>query len=688
MNSTHDVHLIYSNAERAAIKSIDEGLRARGLVPWFFEKDRSPDWLAAEEASIKGETPACAVFLGPGGWGQNYHLRFARLAYDNKRPIIPVLLAGWRREDQAAIPEIFTRRWVEFADSNDETALNNLAQRIVDAAYENPAGNAPATKAADKAGGRRLMVYVPARSQTVDSWSSLRTRLSKEPSLKDCAWYGHSYSGGIWSRESIEDLASTLEAAIAAAVSDADQENPAAPVRHITLMGHSFGGVLVRAAYLMAAGQYASAQQRSWWTLVDRIALFAAPNRGIEERRFAWKDKAALWWHGRAGQLTRDQLVGSPAITNLRIRWIRFFAQLDPAQRPVVVQFLGKGDEWVDRKDSLDIEQFPDAWQTDVPGATHLDVHHVSETGPDPRYTILRDGILHAQRGGEIRGQPERHRNPIVILLHGIRANNETWADQAHRAIEHRAPNALAPAPTYGYFPLLHFAIPWLRARKIRALQDQYSELLARHPRARFSFIGHSNATYMLGQSLKAVPGMCFDRVVLAASVLAPGYEWRERFSQRQVREVSNHRANNDMAVALGCNLLRSFGMTDVGTSGFGGFYNPHEWMKEVFYYDGDHSQPVAKDCVPKLVDYILTGSADFPLAQPTTEPKRAFLSRVTESTIVGIAVVAMMCGLLVGAIWLLSQLLSVVASVPTAWALAISVTIVLLSVYLFSRYY
>jgi hypothetical protein len=566
--------------------------------------------------------------------------------------------------------------------------LNDLAQRIVDAAYETPTENAPPTKAADYARGRRLMVYVPARSQTVDSWNSLRTRLSKEPNLEGCIWYGHSYSGGVWSRESIEDLASVLEASIAAAVSDTDEGNPAAPVRHITLMGHSFGGVLVRAAYLTAAGEYSSAQQRSWWTLVDRIVLFAAPNRGIEERRFAWRDKAALWWPGRAGQLARDQLVGSPAITNLRIRWIRFFAQLAPARRPVVVQFLGKGDEWVDRKDSLDIEQFPDAWQTDVPGATHLDVHQVKETGPDPRYTILRQGILEARRGSEPREQSERHRSPIVILLHGIRANNETWADQARRAIENRAPNALAPAPTYGYFPLLHFAIPWLRARKIRALQDQYSDLLARHPQARFSFIGHSNATYMLGQSLKAVPGICFDRVVLAASVLAPHYEWRERFSQRQVREVSNHRASNDMAVALGCNLLRSFGMTDVGTSGFGGFYNPHERMKEIFYYDGDHSQPVAEPCIPWLVDYVLTGSTEFPLAQPATKPKRVFLSRLTESTIVGLGVVAMMCGLLVGAIWLLSQLLSVVAPLPATWALAISVTIVLLSAYLFSRYY
>lgn len=285
MNPTHDVHLIYSNGESDAIRRIDEGLRVRGLVPWFFEKDRSPEWLAAEEASITGNTPACAVVLGPAGWGKNYHLRFARLAHDHKRPIIPVLLAGWRTEDQAALPEIFTCRWVEFPDPSDAAALNDLAQRIVDAAYENPTENAPATKIADNARGRRLMVYVPARSQTVDSWTSLRARLSKEPKLKDCIWYGHSYFGEVWSRESIEDLASVLEASIAAAVSDADQGNPAAPVRHITLMGHSFGGVLVRAAYLMA--DLMEGMQRlyaDWMSGVGTYLKVAHRERGVANR--------------------------------------------------------------------------------------------------------------------------------------------------------------------------------------------------------------------------------------------------------------------------------------------------------------------------------------------------------------------------------------------------------------------
>jgi hypothetical protein len=173
-----------------------------------------------------------------------------------------------------------------------------------------------------------------------------------------------------------------------------------------------------------------------------------------------------------------------------------------------------------------------------------------------------------------------------------------------------------------------------------------------------------------------------------ASPMTTNGPSSRERFSQRQVRELSNHRANNDMAVALGCNLLRSFGMTDVGTSGFGGLHNPHEHMNEVFYYDGNHSQPVAEACIPRFVDYVLTGNTEFPLAQRATKPKRVFLSRLTESTIVGLGVVAMMCGLLVGAIWLLSQLLSVVAPLTATWALVISATIVLVSVYLVSRYY
>src|SRR5262249_33235694 len=79
-----------------------------------------------------------------------------------------------------------------------------------------------------------------------------------------------------------------------------------------------------------------------WWKKVDRIVLFAAPNRGIETRRLSWRahwrEKAALFLprrEGGPGRLMRDQLVGSAAVTNLRIRWIRFIAGLAPLRRAV-----------------------------------------------------------------------------------------------------------------------------------------------------------------------------------------------------------------------------------------------------------------------------------------------------------------------------------------------------------------
>src|SRR5262249_18189016 len=305
-------------------------------------------------------------------------------------------------------------------------------------------------------------------------------------------------------------------------------------IEHITLMGHSFGGMLVRIAYLIAAGQYPEIKPRGspWWKKVDRIVLFAAPNRGIETRRLSWRahwrEKAALFLprrEGGPGRIMRGQLVGSAAVTNLRIRWIRFIAGLAPSRRPCVVQFLGRGDRLVKRDDSLDFEQFPETWQVDVPGATHLNVHTVPQ-GDDIRYHTLRAGILEgppeAQSADEL---PRNKRNPVVLVVHGIRASNETWVAQFGHLIQSNAPSAATVPPTYRYFPMLDFALPWLRARKVRWLQDQYSTLLARYPRARFNFVGHSNGTYLLGHSLRQVPAMTFDRVTLAGSVLPREYD-------------------------------------------------------------------------------------------------------------------------------------------------------------------
>ena len=156
--------------------------------------------------------------------------------------------------------------------------------------------------------------------------------------------------------------------------------------------------------------------------------------------------------------------------------------------------------------------------------------------------------------------------------------------------IDERAPNALVVTPAYGYFPMLDFALPWLRARKARELQAQYSDALVRNPRARFCFVGHSNGTYMLGRSLIDLAGMRFHRVALAASVLPRDYQWTKCFTRGQVHHMTNHRASRDVPVGIVCNLLRSLGMRDVGTAGYHGFLGGRAEIKEVYYYDGGHS--------------------------------------------------------------------------------------------------
>ena len=201
MQPTYDVHLIFNNRERRLIEPIDTALRVRGLNPWFWERDiAGRDVTVEEERSIQS-TPVCAVFLGSEHWG-SFHARYARMALKLGRPIVPVLLPDCPATALDAEDGLFqslTSARVRLKSVEDATELNELAQRVVDATYESPAPSgqhpdgptspnpeerfSPAQGAI--AAGRRLIVYVPARSQTPKNWQSLLKRLEAEPALAD-----------------------------------------------------------------------------------------------------------------------------------------------------------------------------------------------------------------------------------------------------------------------------------------------------------------------------------------------------------------------------------------------------------------------------------------------------------------------------------------------------------------------
>jgi pimeloyl-ACP methyl ester carboxylesterase len=197
----------------------------------------------------------------------------------------------------------------------------------------------------------RLLVVVPATGQNASMWASFLSALRKEPSSAELAWlvYDHGVSASTpgTARVIARDLSNCIQ-----------EKLGSGNLTRITLIGHSIGGMLVRYAYLDAAGAVPGRDltPKSWASLVDRILLFTSVNKGID-----FNKPQVPWWWGPAAWALRivphphlvieDFALGSDFIADTRISWIRHFGQLNahPGRKPVpyVVQFWGTDDSIV-----------------------------------------------------------------------------------------------------------------------------------------------------------------------------------------------------------------------------------------------------------------------------------------------------------------------------------------------------
>jgi hypothetical protein len=458
---------------------------------------------------------------------------------------------------------------------------------------------------------RPLLVVVPGLSRNWPAWKPLIDRLSGEPALKDARWLQWEHGIALFSTTHPEQLANDLRARIG-------QEWKAhGPFSKVILIGHSFGGLLVRRAYLLATGADQTGERSPWAAAVSRIVLFAAINRGVNAH-LTWRFWLVSWlarMFPPAQRFTRTHCFrGSDFIANLRIEWIRHFASLRD-KAPVVVQLLGTKDTLVSRDDSIDVEQFPTACYLSIPDADHRTVYRL-DLAPDPdgRYALIREAVLEPQPPhGVNRSVPGPSR--VVFVLHGIRAsNNDTWVKQTVEAIGRRWPDVTAIGSGYGFLSALAFAIPMTRRKNLRWFQDAYTEALALNPLAKFGFVGHSNGTYLFGESLKRLPGMQFEHAVLVGSVLPADYDWNERVLRGQIESLRVDGSCYDWPVGWLCSALRGIGMRDVGTGGFDGFTSfggPSK--REYFWYKGGHSRPLEAHNLAALAEFAVTGKAPAP---------------------------------------------------------------------------
>ena len=136
--------------------------------------------------------------------------------------------------------------------------------------------------------------------------------------------------------------------------------------------------------------------------------------------------------------------------------------------------------------------------------------------------------------------------------------------------------------PTYGYFSASRFAC--------RRPEEEYREVSGlvhrgapKYPTAEFDIIAHSNGTYILGQSLKKTPGMGFENVALAGSVLPTCFPWKDlvdnklvdnkQVGRKQVGRVRiiERTATDPWLYCANC-FERATDCAMLGTAGFAGF--------------------------------------------------------------------------------------------------------------------
>lgn len=458
-----------------------------------------------------------------------------------------------------------------------------------------------------------------------------------------------------------------------------DAEYSAQNFEQIVLIGHSMGAVLARRVLIEASGlpdQWADATgqsasifkvepalknitKREWADKVSLLVLMASISRGwsVEHAQSGWQ---TFQWSlgGMIGHLLPksskptlfDFRKGSPFIVQTRLRWLEYCKQ-NHATRPQVFQFLGTVDEIAPPNDTIDFatecdgEKFA---QIEVPNSGHksiVDLYDAESKDKDDQGTrALRRAIVKAVLVGdaetytkhrvnrafvldELPPKPDPNIKNVVFVVHGIR-DKGYWTKKIAARVKEEANDAgttfVSRTPSYGYFPILRFLLPWYRRQKTEWLMDHYVEAAATYQNADCHYMGHSNGTYLCARALMDYPMASFKHVMFAGSVVRPDFAWKDFVAAGRVSKILNLVATADFVVAIFPNGLRhARKFFDLGGAGHLGFSDKtlpdnlyqmdHGESLGVIardYVKGGHTAPRAEGLWDEIATFIVRGIA------------------------------------------------------------------------------
>jgi len=433
------------------------------------------------------------------------------------------------------------------------------------------------------------------------------------------------------------------------------------PYRRILLVGHSMGSLYARKLYVAACGENPEApfepelkarlrqqglvgleQPRPWASAVQRIVLLAGMNRGwsishhmsltraLEMQAGVALGRVLSWFEGHLPIIFSIRR-GAPFITQLRLQWLAMLRASRHKQvgEALTVQLLGSVDDLVSPEDNVDLITGKDFVYLDVPFSGHENVVRMDEHTLEgrARRAVMQLAVAatpenlkaHQVLPADTMFEPESDVTDVVFVIHGIR-DEGFWTHKIARRViakgREQGREIRSVTSSYGYFPMLSFLRPGARQEKVEWLMDQYTEARARYPNARtFTFVGHSNGTYLAAEALRNYPAARFDRIVFAGSVVGQEYEWKE-FIPAQTGGVLNFVASADWVVAFFPKTLEILGSRDLGSAGHDGFVAgapEPPVLQPRLYVVGGHSAALQEKLWDAVAGFLLTGTLQLP---------------------------------------------------------------------------
>lgn len=415
------------------------------------------------------------------------------------------------------------------------------------------------------------------------------------------------------------------------------------PLPEVIIIGHSTGAVLARKLFVVACGENKGVpleacytdkdKPKAWAPHVKRIILLAGMNRGWTINPHLYSKTAILIRIGVfLGHIMRlagyEPLAfktrrGAPFITQLRIQWISMLrnAKQNKLGDLPVIQLLGTKDDIISPEDNIDILTGSNFIYLEVPESDHMTVLKMSKgKEAHKRRKVFEESLtlpideLHKKQiipVDDISLKVDPTVTDVVFVVHGIR-DTGYWTQKIAtrvKAVGAKANRKYASeTSTYGYFAMLPFLLPFVRRQKVEWLMDQYTENLVIYPNAEFSFVGHSNGTYLLAKSLEVYPVCAFKNVVFAGSVVHKQFKWKKMIDEKRVGNIFNLIASSDWVVAMFPKAFQSLKLQDIGSGGFDGFTENFEAHYQLKFVKGGHGAAIEETYWDDIAHFIVHG--------------------------------------------------------------------------------